>query len=287
MESISSRVQSIPTLKRANTILSWVVGVILFITAVVYAGVRGVGAYHHLPATQSTFVPDSSVNFPAITVCGIETTTPITAIECIKEHDRVENLDCLPAVKKTTAFFEGAQLSCVTYNEPADSSQVMKSNSVDDELGIMAVLDISRAQAEIGCLVYLHDQGAPLELEEAFAVDVGKQFEVWVTKEIITLLNGTSEVDWHARTTFIGLKPSNDTRAIIDMDIAFVTQGYTQSQVYYVYAVDNWIGEVGGLSALLFFLHQAFVFIVMTIAIFIYQRKYPDSARGQMLQDVA
>jgi len=287
MGSISSRVEHIPTLKRVHTILSWTVGFILFLTAVIYAGVRGSGAYHHLPATQSTFVPGGIINFPAVTVCGIEAHTPLTAIECIREHDRVENLDCLPFAKQTTASFEGTPLQCITFNEPTDSSAVLQSNSIDDELGIMAVLDTSTVDSEIGCLVFLHDQGAPLEIEEAFVIEVRKLTEVWVTKEIITLLNGTTEVDWHARTTYMGLKPTNDTRAIIDMDVAFVTQGYLDSRQYYVYAVDNWIGEVGGLSALLFFLHQAFIFLVMIPAIFFYQRKYPSSDRGTRLQDDA
>jgi len=73
----STRFQDNPQLDRINRILTWVVGVILFITVLIYAVERGYNAYHHLPATITSYVPQTGtpLNYPTITVCPLEVQT--------------------------------------------------------------------------------------------------------------------------------------------------------------------------------------------------------------------
>jgi len=270
-----------PTLARINLLLSWFVGFILFLTCVIYAGVRGNYAYNHLPATQTDFITQSSVNFPAVTVCPLEKYTPLTPIECLHESNGVEDANCSAYIHPDTYTFEGNLLNCFTFNDPSDSSKVINCGASTDELAVVNIINGTGAHEEVGAFVMIHDQGTTDTLNDynGFVVDAGKLTEFWLQKYTITHIDGSTQNKWYAKMTSATLRypsqnPNNTLSAlVIDMDFSFTSVGVYQSMEYYVYTRNNWIGEVGGLAALLLFLHGAFMVIAMAIIEQLYTRR--------------
>jgi len=284
----STRFQDNPQLDRVNRILTWVVGVVLFITVLIYAGERGYNAYHHAPATQTNFVPQTgiAVNFPAITVCPLEIQNTLVALECVKETNQVENTNCLPSVYSRSYNFEGLNYNCWTFNDPQNSaSTVMSSTSTGDELVISVYINASTVIEDYGALVVLHPQGEDpeLEMESSFTVDKDSVNEVWLRYDTFNHVGGSSSVDWSASHSATSLKTTGSSYAggLIDIDLAFTAQGYYINQEYYVYNHNNWTGEVGGLAALLLFLHGAFCYIVMLIVSKACFRTIPEKYRSR------
>jgi len=165
----------------------------------------------------------------------------------------------------------------------------MTSSSVGDEFAISLYINPNTVIEDYGALVMLHPQGMPpeLETESSFIVDVDSVTEVWVRYDIFHNVDGTTSVDWTAAHSSSSLKiVANDTDAqytggLIDVDFSFTSQGYFSNQEYYVYNHNNWTGEVGGLAALLLFLHGAFCYIVMLIVSKACFRSIPEKYRSR------
>jgi len=274
----SNRFDGNPVLARGYRLLSWTIGIILFITTVIYAGVRGAAAYHHSPAIQSNFIDDSKINFPAITVCPLEPGVPIIPIECTTETKQVEVSDCLSTVTTKQVTLEGILYDCVTFNEPQDSSKIISATSTEDEIVIEAYINASLVVEDLGAFVIIHDQGVDPEIEEdnTFVADVGKVMEIFLRKTTVYYYNGTKEDDWTAPQISSG-SLKNYNNSAIDIDLSFTRLGHYDNREYYIYDTHLWMGEVGGLACLLLFLHGAVVYIVMEIATAVYNRKYPGS----------
>jgi len=275
----SNRFDDNPVLARGYRLLSWTVGIILLLTTLIYAGIRGAGAYHHSPVIMSRFIGDTSINFPAITVCPLEPGIPIIPIECITEIAQVEQIDCISTVTAKQVTLEGVLYDCVTFNEPQDSSKIITATSTEYEIIIEAYINSSLVAEDLGAFIVLHEQGVAPEVEEdnTFVADVGKVMEVFLRKTNYYYYNGTEETDWTAPQVSSGTA-KNYTRDIIDMDLIFTKLGHYEDREYYIYDTHLWMGEVGGLACLLLFLHGAFVYIVMEIAAKVYNQKHPSGA---------
>jgi len=284
MGNLSTSYSDYPVLQKAERIVSYSVGFILFLVVVIYAGVRGKAAYNHLPASQTDLISQATVNYPAVTLCPLEV-TPFQLVECTHEIFGKPSQNCT-GTRLSYVMFDGVNLTCYTLNDPLNGGTILASSSTQEELAIQIQLNSNLVKEEQGAVVYLHDQGVALyELDEGVLVDVGKITDVWITKEIITEIDGTVETDWNPKLSSATRFPVNTSKSLIDMDIVFTYQGYLQTQEYYVYGQDNWIGEVGGLAALLLFLHRAFMFLFMTIVAEVYTRKYPASKGTERLRD--
>jgi len=275
--SSSSRFADNPKLNKINNVLTWTVGFILLIVVIIYASVRGKSAYHHMSNSQTNLIASSKVNFPAVTLCPLES-TPLLMVpkECLYESSQVESTSCLPWVKGQSFNFEGVYYNCFTFNDPPNPANILASTSLNDELVIQLYVNKTLIVEELGALCMIHDQGVIPELEthSAFLVDVGKVTDIWMRKDVLTEINGVVEVDWSATiSTLTLIEPLPEIPStLIDLDFAMEEQGYYQVKEYYVYTTNNWIGEVGGLACLLMFLHQSFCFIVMTIVAYYYNK---------------
>jgi len=287
----STRFQDNPQLDRISRILTWTVGVILFIAVLAYAIERGYNAYHHLPATITSYVPQTGtpLNYPTVTVCPLEPQCQIVPLECVKETNQIETTSCLNGAYTSTFNFEGVTVNCYTFNDNSNSATVVTSSTTGDEFAISFFINPNSVIEDYGALVMLHPQGMPpeLETESSFIVDKDSVTEVWVRYDVFHNIDGSTSVDWTAAHSTSSLKiVANDTDfqysgGLIDVDFVFTSQGYYVNQEYYVYNHNNWTGEVGGLAALLLFLHGAFCYIVMLIISKACFRTIPEKYRSR------
>jgi len=279
----STRFDDIPYLKRINDIFSTIVAVLLLLAVIIYAGERGYYAYHHLPARQSNFKVLKPVNFPAVTACPLEPYN-VVPTDCIKETalSPYPTGFCLDYVYQRAHVFEGFNYTCHTFNDPNPSQgQPMQSNSIQDLLELRLFINASLIPAgePQGLFVMLHPQGEDpqIELSTSFVAGLGDLTQVWIEKEQVTQINGTSFVMFQATAGNVPKQGSGFENNVLEILIAYTQQGYTQTNEFYAYSKDNWIGEVGGFAALMLFLHGTLVFLVMSIVGRIYKRAHGDT----------
>jgi len=261
-----------PKLKRIEGVTSIVIAILLFIVVLLYAGFRGYNAYNHDPATQENFIKVNSIVFPAITVCPL-VNVPIAPLECMREISNQEVEDCLSTVYTRTYNIEGTDHLCLTFNDPQSSSgSVMSASSVNDELAVIVYINSTAVPPgeQIGAIVFVHPQGSDpeLEVEETFITETGVVTEVWLQQNHRIYANKSEEYDYLVRSYAGVLKPEpgEDVLTIVDMDFVYPRIEILQHREYFVYSVDVWIGEVGGVAFLLFFLHKSFLFLAMSVA---------------------
>jgi len=271
--------------ERIRRVTSLAIGIILFIVVVIYAGVRGQYAYNNLPATIINFEPMASLDFPAITFCPLVPTV-LKPVLCVKETALVEVADCSTTAYTRSFNIEGLYHQCITFNDPQDGSPRLTSLSLDDEVAIRVYINASQVPPDepIGALVMVHVQGVDpvLDDQNSFVSDIGKLTEVWLSLDTGTTPDGTEFVSKYYRAvasyvTYQEVNPG-DSKSIMDVDFQFAKQGVYDYEQYYVYAPNNWIGEVGGLAFLLWFLHWAVVTTVGAIASRFFGKKYLNVA---------
>eukprot|EP01116_Phalansterium_solitarium_P020744 TRINITY_DN620_c0_g1_i1.p1 TRINITY_DN620_c0_g1~~TRINITY_DN620_c0_g1_i1.p1 ORF type:complete len:268 (-),score=71.31 TRINITY_DN620_c0_g1_i1:247-1050(-) len=256
----SSRFNSEPTLARTNCVCVWGVGMIMLLTTVIYAGVRGFYAYNHLPAVQINFEPRSSVPFPAVTVCPIEKDiSGLTPGECDKETD-LQEVDAQCAIKTNVEVaVSGVEFKgCITFNDPANGKHVLSQDSVADELSVQAYVPLDQVQDHLGVLVILHNQGEPPQHDtvRSFWAQVRMATEVYLRLEERHYIDGSVKQFWAAEQIgIVARKDQNATNSMAEIDFQLTKMGVYIANEYYVYNQNNWYGEVGGLASLLFFLH--------------------------------
>jgi len=254
--------------ERIHRLASLVIGAILFIAVVAYAGARGHFAYVHKPSFDQTFQPQGTVNFPAITLCPLWN-VPIQPIQCIKETSLVKVADCLSTVHSRQITLEGITLTCITFNE---ASPILYSNSLSDELAIRVFINSSLIPPDEGkgALVMLHAPGVDpaLEVDSSFVAAAGELTEVWIRKVTITSTTGATEDDYLSTASAADYVPTGpqDFNDVLDIDFAYTEQGVYFQQQYYAYTPNNWIGEVGGFACLMLFLHKAVCYVIGAIA---------------------
>jgi len=157
----------------------------------------------------------------------------------------------------------------------------MQSNSIQDLLELRLFINASLIPAgePQGLFVMLHPQGEDpqIELSTSFVAGLGDLTQVWIEKEQVTQINGTSFVMFQATAGNVPKQGSGFENNVLEILIAYTQQGYTQTNEFYAYSKDNWIGEVGGFAALMLFLHGTLVFLVMSIVGRIYKRAHGDT----------
>jgi len=253
---------------KIESIISWIVIAILFITSIIYAGIRGYYAYNHNPALVTTFVPASSIPFPWVTFCR-DGAVPLEPYECVFENKGAVVSDCMKTATYQTFLIEGSNHDCWRFN--SDSS--LKIQSKDNEVAILLKLNVSKylpgQERILGGLVIIHPQNTSPIMKKgtAFLVEAGVITEVWLQYNQLIMLNGTTVPSYDCITSQVGVDASIDPTLsyTIDVDFVFTDIGSYNSVQYYAYTPDNWIGEVGGFVCLFTFLHHAFMFIVSIV----------------------
>jgi len=257
--------------RKIRLIITWTIGILLFIAVIAYASVRGTLAYKHTPAIQQNFQYRPSVNFPAVTICPLTSPAIITNVECVKETAGMDIGDCSSTIRQVIGVIQGISHYCLTYNDPRDGSAPLSSQNLNDFMEIQANIDSSSIlEGEaVGAIILIHDQGTqPILLEEStFVANVGQKTAAFISVNEIHFINGTVYRD------YLAVSSSSDTKenanlaygSIAAIEFSYTQQGVNINQEYYVYTPDNWIGEVGGFACLLWFLHWAVTNIILLI----------------------
>jgi len=271
-----------PQTRRIHNWIYWGLTIIFFIVIIVYAGWRGHYAYQKNPATTVTFQPKTEIAFPVITFCPL-VPIPMVAVDCELEKDDAFVASCMNTMSTSQLRVESKIHQCLTFNTQGN----LKSNSLVDEIAIEVYLNSSLLPAGdeiIGCFVIIHEYGTnpALEVESSFVVDVEKTYEAYMRLDEIITLSGAKEYDY--KSTVGGASNRDPTmKDSVDVDFWFNPQGIFVNQQFLAYNVDMWIGEVGGFTCLLTFLHYA----VLCIVIAIYRRitnepvRFNDQPMGQ------
>jgi hypothetical protein len=259
-----------PQSSRVENVLSIILTLLLFCAVIIYAGFRGYHAYHHLPATQSNFMPMAQVPYPAVTFCP--ESLPLLHNSCIIERSGITVGKCDSTMTIIHHVVEGINQTCFKYN----SLGTVMSTGDHDELAVKISLDTSKGWGTIepivGALLFIHDPNVVPELqqESTFMVDAGHVTTVFLSANYLTYMNGTKEVDWIATHSAASVAdPTMNTT--FDVDFMIIAAGVNNVTQYYVYTVDQWIGEVGGFASLMLFLHRTVLWIIM----FFVNRSYP------------
>jgi len=255
-----------PRVIQIEGIARLIVGGILFLTVLIYAGIRGSFAYNHAPAVQVNFASNNNLNFPAITVCPMYPTT-ITAVECVKETKEVDGTNCIGFVYPKQYMIEGIMFGCLTFNDPPVSSNVITSTSIADELALRVAVNttVIPALEDVGILVTVHPQHTDpvISQQNSFVADVAKLAECWLRLDRLVRLDGSTQDNYSISVSSVTVQPgpNGEQLNVVDLDFVFMQQGIFMNNQYYVYTQYNWYGEVGGFACLMLFLYWAVMFI--------------------------
>jgi len=272
---------------KIRLIITWGIGLILLLAVLIYAGIRGNATYNMQPSYQVSFQPRSVVKFPAVTVCGMEPWVwDFGVIQCAKITLGQFTGDCTQ--NTYTQFFqiEGNQYKCITFNDPLNSGgSVMLAANVADSLNLILFMNSSGVQVGegIGVAVMLHDQSsAPnFEQESTFISTIGQISEVIIDLNEIHTLDGSIYNNWTSSSynAFLREDSNLDYQNLVSMTIFYANQGVYINQQYLVYTTNNWLGEVGGIACLLWFLHWLVTGILLLLVARVKGHKYSFSSR--------
>ncbi|KND00968.1 uncharacterized protein SPPG_04067 [Spizellomyces punctatus DAOM BR117] len=272
------------------------VAVLFFVVMIFYAGFRGHRVVTQLPATYRTTqapksmpyefmnnmfpskIPSPTYEFPALTFCPPENRPGVEVkfISCYSSNnvDDVKKPPCEASYNRALQF-EGQTLNCITVNDPADPNKVVVASSTDHVLEIsMRIVGTAEGSPE-GLLVTAHPQiGRDKKLEGVgydnfFAASAYTSTEI-VGRKLYTIdMKKNVQVDYEIKASSIRLKmdpalyanASDSTGGLspVKIEFRYPKLEVTYEKSFLVLDMNNWLGEVGGVACLLFFLHRAFM----------------------------
>jgi len=257
-----------PRARQAAMCFSLFMTLVFFLAVAGFAGVRANDAANSPAAMVMTSTPVSSMALPALTVCPMFPQSVINATECVFEQGATVVSNCLSQVIHFSMVIEGTTLACLQYNNVPASPFLATSSS--SELGTRTLVDFSRVPLgePLGVYVIVHQQGVapPFTWNNVFIGDPGDVTLALLQNTTLVYANGSSVVNFGVSISKAATA-ANDTASLntVDIDVIYPQMiAFTNSQVP-IYIQHEWIGEVGGLAALLYFLHQTIMWIVLVV----------------------
>jgi len=278
MGNILDRETMGPQTKRVHNWISWTLTALLFIAVLLYAGFRGYVAHKNLPSERITFAPRSSIPFPVVTMCPFVPVPVMNIVECELELNGNPVGDCYGTITTQMFSVEGQPRSCFVIN----TQGTLNSDQNADELAIQVYINSTLLPAYepvLGVFVLINAPNQPtiLKTGSSFIADGGKLTEAYIRMDETHHLNKSVSTTYSASPSAAS---NRDPKMVdtIDVDFWFTDQGAFIHQEYVAYNVDNWIGEVGGFTCLLTFLHMAVLWIIMAI----YRQAKPESRANKL-----
>ncbi|KAJ3064966.1 hypothetical protein HDU98_011652 [Podochytrium sp. JEL0797] len=268
--------------QRIYDAISGLLGTFFLFIMLIYAGFRGHKVVTQLPATYRTTqqpnlipleyfddlfpsaVPSASFEFPAVTICPADYTLSLNVTSCARTSTATP---CDTLGTLTTPYeFEGFPLTCVTVNQYPGN--ILVARTVDDYLSLsVSVAGVSGTNRN-GVVMYLHDQSnATFQLNTTFdnflTAAVGSVAEVAIRKVIEIDLYGNYEIDFENKVTYFApMASAAQAPGSLTIDIKYPILEVTYEKAFLPVDMFNWLGEVGGVSSLLFFIHRTVIYIV-------------------------
>lgn len=221
----------------------------------------------------------------------------MTVVECELELNDSPVGACDPStIVSSSLIVEGVLHQCISFN----ALGTISSDPTVDELAILVSINSSLLPATdpvLGAFVIVHEVGEPplLEIGTSFVADGGKLTEAFlrmdethdlddsVTSEYTVSASSASSRDpTMADTMDVDFWFANPVILFLFLNKSklknFLKKGAYVHTQYLNYTVDMWIGEVGGFTCLLTFLHTAVLWIFMLI----YRRIKPEQPQMRL-----
>ncbi|TPX30158.1 hypothetical protein SmJEL517_g06217 [Synchytrium microbalum] len=253
---------------------------------VLYAGFRGQRAATQLPATFTTTTPPRSLpyefmtrifpdkvpaqtfEFPALTICP-ETAGSIVSITTCYVANATTTTNCDSTgiyIKNTT--FDGVNQTCIAINDIP--GMIMSANTEADVLFIAAHVSNVSVGGASGVLVNAHGQGENrMDFDSYFAASAYTLTEGSLRKIYRIDLNDTVTVDYESKATHLDLNVNTvlggSNIMPFEMEFRYPRLEYVYERTFFPLDANNWLGEVGGVAALLLFLHRAVMSILVIV----------------------
>ncbi|TPX54502.1 hypothetical protein PhCBS80983_g05903 [Powellomyces hirtus] len=273
--------------------LQLAVGALFVGIMIIYAGVRGHKVVTQLPATYRTTqaprtisnaylekmfpktrIPSPTYEFPAMTFCPPQPGSRISFVSCYRAATATKD-SCAPAgIFYRNLTFEGSDLQCLTVNDLPGKALV--ATNQDDILEVRVNIDgVTEGDPE-GAVVATHRQLGPNEpvmsewgFDNFFGASAYTSTEI-VGKKLYTIdSNGRWQETYETKASSIRYKmdpakydASKEFKPFVTVEFRYPKLEATYEKSFLVLDMNNWLGEVGGVACLLFFLQRAFTVVV-------------------------
>jgi len=255
-------------LRRLQKVSSGIITFILFLTVLIYAGLRGYLAYHGERALVTSFQPNSTIPFPAVLICPIDPNITYTSFACSLVSNGAIASSCAN-LQRTFVLF-GVSRGCMDFNNQA---LPLSASLPGDNLNIQLTFDATVASVDeaLGSIAVLHQQAVEpvVAVQSSFVTDVGKLTLAWTRMNTLVRWNDTPITTFESSAFPVSFQSSNLTNAtnsLIEINLTYTQLGSYVSIEFLIYETYQWFGEVGGFACLMMILHDVVVFLIVTIA---------------------
>ncbi|KAJ3018196.1 UNVERIFIED_CONTAM: hypothetical protein HDU68_011285 [Siphonaria sp. JEL0065] len=274
--------------QRIYDAISGLLGTFFFFIMLLYAGFRGHKVVTQLPATFRTTkqpnlipieyfddlfpsaVPSASFEFPAATICADDPAASIAVTSC-SQITTATGIQCdSVGIVSGNLDVEGNSLSCVTVNQYP--GKILYANTADDFLSLGVTVTGTLPGSHDGVVVYLHDQSNAtfasqfnMTFENSFTAATFTVAEVAIRKVIDIDLFGNYAIDFESKVSYLGLNAAKNASggpSPLTIEIKYPKLDVIYEKEFLPLDMFNWLGEVGGVAALLFFFHNTVIYIV-------------------------
>jgi hypothetical protein len=211
---------------------------------------------------------DETIQFPAVTICPLSPSgLPILQNEfwMIRTFPDTDVAPAQPLVQTKYYEYRGASVPCLQYN--FDSSNYNTATSSRSAMVIRFNQDLTGVTDPFlmtGAVGILHDQAADPEFQDPpmFYAPLGQTTQVSILNYYVrnTKREPTNQY-FVAIPAIVSNHVSGSSQNTSQVILAYNQWGYYLQSQYHVYTAWDWIGEVGGAAALLFFLQHGILWV--------------------------
>jgi len=275
-----------PLIRRGYQLISFIVTIIFIVAVILYAIVRAAQAPRTNQAVTTgtmTLKPPMSggLPFPAVTVCpdyvSGNSYPIITAISCTFWQNKSILSNCPLPTSTVAVMIEGNLVStCISFNNAYSSgSSVVAAQNPGTLLSISVSIDQTNIPPgdSAAVIAIFSPQGPPpsaIGFSNSIVADIGKETLVmarYIQNSQNQYTGTTGAITYSYQVSAFGgsVKSSIASNSISTMDIVFPDfLMYSQSTTDITIQLD-WIAQVGGLAALLYFFHIGIFWVVLFI----------------------
>ncbi|KAI8899830.1 hypothetical protein BC833DRAFT_656737 [Globomyces pollinis-pini] len=275
--------------------VQYAIGTLFFLIMVIYAGVRGYKLKTQLPATYQTTstpsqlefeelnqifghnIPPSTFEFPAMTIC-VQKPISISVDSCVNVMFPLGSAaKCDPIGIYSRSFMVGTKnCNCVTVNDSPGRQMIAKSGN--DVFKIFVSTTDNHTDTVLYVMAHHHlgpDIDPAPSVNSFFSVGFGSVTEI-VGKKIYDVdAIGGSQYSYDIRTSNYQLSDGKANQ--FGLAFRYPMLQITYQKDFLPLDYNSWLGEVGGVACLLFFLQR----LVVSLLVALFKRFDGTSHGGQ------
>ncbi|KAJ3297422.1 hypothetical protein HDU79_003769 [Rhizoclosmatium sp. JEL0117] len=275
--------------QRIYDAISGLLGTFFFLLMLIYAGFRGHKVVTQLPATYRTTqtpnlipidyfddlfpsaVPSASFEFPVVTMCADDPAASVAVANCVKKTTATDIKCDKAGMFAGNLQVEGDSLSCVSVNQAPGN--LLIANDQDEYMYLQVNVTGTRANKNDGILTFLSDQNNAtfgnqfnITFDNYFTAATYTTAEVAIRKVITIDLDGNYQINFESKVSYLGLNTrrtwNSSAASPVNLEIRYPALQVVYEKAFLPLDMFNWLGEVGGVASLLFFIHSTVIYIV-------------------------